>query len=127
MLPGFIYLFQMGEYCKIGKSANSLKRIAAFQGLPFAVDLIHEIMVDDMDYWEKKFHYVFEQHHVRAEWFKLNDGNINWFSEMISITKGEEVFCEHHGHSLGFQEITVWKYGHCPCCPRPEEPLFFQI
>lgn len=109
-MVGFIYLMRAADGCfKIGKSRSPLRREKDFSGLPFEVGLVHEILADDMDYWEERIHYIFQPERIRGEWFKLSEENVEWFSGLASLKRGCCVRTDEY----------IWIHGFCPCCGEP--------
>lgn len=76
---GFIYILQMGQVYKIGKTRNLDQRVRnlAIQ-LPERADLIHSIRSDDIDTTERYLHRVFQRRRLNGEWFRLELLEIQW-------------------------------------------------
>lgn len=87
MAPGYIYLMRMnvvddeGWYpCKIGKSKDvpsRTKQIGLI--LPFELELIHFVQVNDMTRAERFLHSVYERYRMRGEWFRFPQEGIDAF------------------------------------------------
>lgn len=76
---GYIYLVRGGGYCKIGKARTLDKRMAAFLRLPFSVELVHSIAVEDTFEAESTWHARFAHKRINGEWFDLDEADVALF------------------------------------------------
>ena len=66
------------QHVKIGKTKNLYQRFNAIQcGNPYRLWLSHAVICDykDLDECEKLIHILFQEHHVRGEWFYADPVN----------------------------------------------------
>lgn len=88
----YVYLFQSGQYAKIGISINPHFRLATIlnsehpRDLPCRPELIHTIAVDGARRAERAIHQFFQDLRVAGEWFTLSDSNIEWFRAQTADT-----------------------------------------
>lgn len=75
-VTGFVYIFGSTEqgFYKIGQSKTPPSRLSFYRslGLPFAVEMLHIIPVDNVWLAETELHNLFEDKATGAEWFKLS-------------------------------------------------------
>lgn len=92
---GYIYLMRLnkpddeGYYpCKIGKSKDVPTRQRQI-GLvmPYEVELVHYVAVNDMVAAEQFLHDVYEPYRMRGEWFRLPQAGI-------------DQYCQFHRHAV---------------------------
>lgn len=85
-LPGFVYLAQVGDLYKIGRSKNPTKRLKASSITSKGqVQLIRQIYVPNMDAWETALHTRYsycKADGIGREYFRLNQIDID---EMLSL------------------------------------------
>lgn len=70
--PGFVYLFRLGEFVKIGSSANPPKRLADYFRLPYRTEILHCINSARAGRVECALHVRFRHERVGYEWFRLS-------------------------------------------------------
>ena len=93
--PGYIYLMRVdqpdseGYYpCKIGKSKHVPTRQRQIGILmPYEVELVHYVAVNDMPEAEAFLHRVYEPYRMRGEWFRFPQ-------------EGIDQFCQLHRHAV---------------------------
>jgi DNA-binding XRE family transcriptional regulator len=74
---GFVYLLRADNGLhKIGRSGCPDERMKAFGTLPVAVELIHQIRTDDMEWLEDELHNLYAPSRVRGEWFRLTEEEV---------------------------------------------------
>lgn len=79
MASGFVYFLSAGKgLVKVGKTTRQpTARIAEYSPLlPFDTTLSHVIECADCGQTEKHIHQILEAQHVRGEWFRLSDDDI---------------------------------------------------
>lgn len=87
---GYIYLMRLdkpdheGYYpCKIGKSKDVPTRQRQIGlVLPYEVELVHFVAVNDMVQAETFLHEVYAPYRMRGEWFRLPQEGIDQFCQM---------------------------------------------
>ena len=81
---GFIYLIRCGDYLKIGIASNLYERLSQLQiGNPLPLRLCCYFETTNPEKDEKSLHRLFQQHHVRGEWFRLDE---NEFHKAVSTS-----------------------------------------
>lgn len=73
-MSGYVYAIGIvgTQYVKIGHARRPEKRLAALQGgLPFKLELLYVLKVDDPRGVERTLHELLADGHVRGEWFEL--------------------------------------------------------
>ena len=91
---GFIYLVRAntGEY-KIGYSIDVISRLKAFSVQPpFEYELIHSFPSDNMEIAEAKLHQKYDGKHIRAEWFQLDESEVEWIRSIVDFRNQEFIF-----------------------------------
>ena len=82
---GFVYLFKLstGHY-KIGLSKNPQRRGREItSGLPFTLELIHQIPSNQITYLEETLHQRFShQRYASTEWFTLTDDDLGYICSL---------------------------------------------
>jgi hypothetical protein len=73
--PGYIYLLQMGEYYKIGRTVAIERRQRELSGTKLPHDLVqlHTIKVRDIVAVETALHRRYAEYRSNGEWFRLPD------------------------------------------------------
>jgi predicted HicB family RNase H-like nuclease len=71
-MSGFVYVFRLGEFYKIGRSEDAARRAEAFAMLPYPSEMIHVIASADSPAVEKALHRRFHMTRVKGEWFRLS-------------------------------------------------------
>lgn len=82
---GMIYLIATDDrqFCKIGRSADPAKRLAALQtAWPHPLALI--ATRDENDSFERELHRSLAKWHLRGEWFRFNDRVLKHFNEQMA-------------------------------------------
>lgn len=92
---GFVYIFgsiEQGFY-KIGQSQNPPSRLSAYRrlGLPFTVEMIHTVPVDDVLKAEAELHYLFREKATGGEWFKLSGEELEQVVNLMGYVRGQWV------------------------------------
>lgn len=83
---GFVYLLQSqsGHY-KIGRTTNPQNRLKTFSvKLPFEVEYICLIQVQDMYQMESELHTRFAEKRINGEWFNLSPEDVNYIKGLAS-------------------------------------------
>lgn len=89
---GCIYLFRTGPYYKLGKSVNPELRFRGLQMMiPYPVEFVCSMAVDDMDAVELELHEKFAEKCHRGEWFLLNEQDVEFVKSIDSIPSIEIV------------------------------------
>jgi len=84
-MQGYIYLLQSDYGYKIGKSKSPKTRNNIFSvKLPFEVEMIKTIKVDNYHQVEKDLHKHFEDKHLNGEWFDLTKEEVEEFEELVA-------------------------------------------
>jgi len=73
---GYVYLMRVGEYHKIGSSADPYTRLAHLASGPLAPEVVHRIASRDRFKVENALQRRFAASRVRGEWFRLNDAEV---------------------------------------------------
>jgi hypothetical protein len=80
VVTGVVYLVQMGEFHKVGKSNDVGRRIYEIGlHLPEKADLVHVIETDDPSGIEAYWHRRFAASRANGEWFRLSPGDLDAF------------------------------------------------
>jgi len=83
-MQGYIYLLKSDYGYKIGKSKNPKNRNNIFSvKLPFEVEMIKTIKVENYHQVEKDLHKHFEDKHLNGEWFDLTKEEIDEFERIV--------------------------------------------
>jgi hypothetical protein len=83
-MPGFVYVFEMAGFYKIGRSFNALSRLSALRtASPFPVELILSIPSNRPGNLEKEIHAKFQSKHERGEWYRLTDEDVAELRTMV--------------------------------------------
>lgn len=89
---GFVYIFgSVSEgYYKIGYGDRPVSRLRAYERgkLPFSVEMIHTIPVDDKVMAEAELHRLFRENRSNGEWFKLSDEEVNKITNLKRYVAG---------------------------------------
>lgn len=81
--PGEVYLMKWGEYTKIGRSKNTLKRKTELNKTFPGIELIAYLPVRDMYVAEAHLHTIFCHKHVRNELFELDALDLDYIQHEI--------------------------------------------
>lgn len=74
---GYVYLLRARDYYKIGRSKDFKRRLREIKlQLPFPVEQVHVVMVDDMLELENLWHQRFKAKRKNGEWFLLSDNDV---------------------------------------------------
>ena len=69
---GYVYLFRMGKYCKIGATSDLLRRGREIKTLlPEKCEVVHSFRTDDPTGIEAYWHRRFKNKRREGEWFEL--------------------------------------------------------
>lgn len=80
VVVGFVYLVQMAEYYKVGRTNDVDRRMPEIGlRLPAKEHLVHVIETDDPSGIEKYWHKRFETRHSNGEWFTLTEEDVAAF------------------------------------------------
>lgn len=85
--PGYVYVFQLNEYYKIGLSTNVRVRWQVLNGTtPYDVDIVTTIRTDNMSKLEGELHQRFAKKRVnnKQEWFLLNSDDVTFLKQMAA-------------------------------------------
>lgn len=88
---GYVYIFGSIEdgYYKIGASKIPESRLAYYgTRLPFEVEMIHLIAVDDKYTAEKQLHSKFADKRKKREWFLLSDDDLAFVKSLCKYQEG---------------------------------------
>jgi hypothetical protein len=76
-IKGYVYVIRSGDYCKIGKSVDVLRRLKEIStSTPVAPEIVHTIPTNRMVRAENTIHAKFASKRARNEWFNLDDSDI---------------------------------------------------
>ena len=79
-MQGYIYLIRCGKLYKIGKADSVDARFSQLASIvPDDLVMIHRIKTDDSFGVEAYWHKRFADKHVKGEWFKLNQVDVEIF------------------------------------------------
>ena len=80
---GYVYVFRMNEYYKIGMSIDPEKRRRALKNMhsPCEIETVMTIRTDHMSILERELHDLFADKRANGEWFALDDGDIQYLEE----------------------------------------------
>jgi hypothetical protein len=82
-VPGFVYVIRVGDFCKIGLSANPKSRIASLQiSTPTPLEVVCILPTKDMIALEKELHQKYVHAHERGEWFDLSESDVEQIRHM---------------------------------------------
>jgi hypothetical protein len=77
---GYVYLFKMGKYCKIGATTDLLRRGREIKTLlPEKCEVVHSFRTDDPSGIEAYWHRRFENKRREGEWFELTAKDVSAF------------------------------------------------
>lgn len=89
---GFVYVFGSNDtgYYKIGSSTRPINRMQDYERskLPFPVDMIHTIPVDNKLRAEAELHRVFRDKRVNGEWFTLSQDELHKITTLKGYRAG---------------------------------------
>jgi hypothetical protein len=89
---GFIYILQVNEFFKIGKTAAFRERLSSIQGsIPYEVTVVLSKKVPNYHVIEEKLHKKFAHKRHKLEWFKLTQEDlmtIKAFVDAFDTPKG---------------------------------------
>lgn len=74
--PGFVYLFHMAGFTKIGASRSPAARLEAFKSLPLECVLGDCFPAADPFALEASLHALFAPYRIRGEWFLLGEDQL---------------------------------------------------
>jgi hypothetical protein len=76
-MEGLVYIIKGGSLYKIGRTTNLERRLRAFNGLPFPVEVVHTIQAGDACGLETSLHSLFKSKRVKGEWFSLTEEDLD--------------------------------------------------
>lgn len=80
---GYVYLLRLLHYYKIGIAVDVNRRVNTLNsGLPFDVEIVHTLYVDNMAKAEAFLHRSFEKKLVRGEWFLLQPEDVDFIKSL---------------------------------------------
>jgi len=89
---GFVYIFGSVAtgYFKIGCGDRPASRLRDYERskLPFPVEMIHTIPVDDKVMAEAELHRLFRENRTNGEWFKLTDEELGKITSLKKYVAG---------------------------------------
>ena len=87
--PGYVYLLRGKDYYKIGLTTREVaERVSEFSPrLPFEVEMIHSLRVEDVYAAETYLHQRFADKRLNGEWFELSDEDVAWIREWTGEIK----------------------------------------
>jgi len=81
-----VYIIQCAEFVKIGIADDVAQRLNTLQiGHPVKLKLVATFRTNDPFRMERELHNMLGPHHVRGEWFHLNDVVKAWVEQAKSI------------------------------------------
>lgn len=81
---GYVYLFKLNEYYKIGISVNPTRRLTSINSeTPYTAILIHQIHTDHMRRLEDELHQRFGVRRFKNEWFLLTDEDVQFILNIV--------------------------------------------
>ena len=84
-LNGYVYLFKIHDWYKIGKAKNVTSRLNGCQtGSPYEIEVIHTIPCADYNKSESSLHAKYDEVRGVGEWFKLTGEQV---TEITNIKK----------------------------------------
>ena len=86
-----IYLMRMGEFVKIGVSANPHARSGHFETLPLSMEVIHIIESENAGLVERALHRRFKDVQVNGEWFRLAAADIDLIRSVIRCDSPDDL------------------------------------
>jgi hypothetical protein len=91
----YVYIFKIGDYYKIGFTANLKRRSRSFTFLPFDIRILCIIETDEPRKIEKELHLMFTYKNKTGEWFELNDHDLNKIYKNYKCIVGDEQIEKH--------------------------------
>lgn len=92
---GFVYVFGSAKtgFYKIGCGNAPMSRMKDYQPskLPFSVEMIHTIPVDDKIKAEAELHRLFREKHTNGEWFRLSAEDLEKITGLKKYVAGQWV------------------------------------
>jgi hypothetical protein len=85
---GFVYLFRLGEFFKIGIAKDVQKRLSGIRvNTPHSIELIKSWRCRNPLTLEKRMHARFKQYKVQGEWFRLPGDAVNFLLTIEDLRK----------------------------------------
>lgn len=75
---GYVYLVKLDKHYKIGISKQPSIRLKEFTLLPYPLEEICVVKVNEYRNAEEELHKIFENKRVRGEWFELNEADVSF-------------------------------------------------
>jgi hypothetical protein len=76
MSAGYVYLFRLGEFHKIGRSADVAARATAFSSMPHGFAIVHHFFCNDSGRTERQLHARYADCRAAGEWFRLSEEQV---------------------------------------------------
>lgn len=104
---GHVYLMGILDGChKIGKTNNPERRVCELGAmLPIALQVVHLIATEAMDWLESYLHVAFAHCRVRGEWFRLSDAELDQLRRITEASSVKDLPAELVSlHAQNFKE-----------------------
>lgn len=106
---GFVYLFRLGEFHKIGCASNVDERMRHFTKLPYESALVHRFPSLDAFGVEKALHRHFVRKRCKGEWFRLDEEDVAVVCAIARADTTDDLPPEIRPVTLGRgKSINVW-------------------
>lgn len=89
-MPGFVYLFSSDNHSQLYKIGYSVDPKRRMKQVGFCT-LFYQFPADNMSKAEDKLHYIYHSERIEGEWFKLDEGDLEYLQSIKEYRNGEFV------------------------------------